>query len=153
LKAVSAFEGLIQTAPKSPEAAQVLDFLTQLLYQPEAKDAALASLERIANAAPDSAMGIMARYRIGVNLYQKGDFASVVSTLEPLMARLAGRAEIMDGQFYLADSYYQLKNYKEAALGFDRFVANYPGDKRQAASLFHLGASRFKLEDFAGAAE
>lgn len=152
LPAVAAFESLVSAAPDSPEAAQVLDFLTQLLYQPESRAAAEGALERIAATRPDSLAGASARFRIATHLYEKSDHAAVVRTLEPLIGRLAGR-ELLDAQFFVADSYYQLKNYKDAALAFDRFSSNYPGEKRQAAALFHLGAARFKLEEHAPAAE
>ncbi|MBI4376098.1 MAG: tetratricopeptide repeat protein [Elusimicrobia bacterium] len=151
-RAVAAFEELIRQAPESPEAGEVLDFLTQLLFQPGAKEMALDSLGRIADNHPRVPIGSQARLRIARHFFDAGDHVAAVNQLERSMSGLAGKSELMDAEFYLTESYYQLKRYRDAALGYDRFTENYPGDKRFPAALFHLGAARFKLEEHAEAA-
>jgi len=47
LKAITAFESLFHASPESPEATQVVDFLTYLLALPESKSHARVTIYRM----------------------------------------------------------------------------------------------------------
>ena len=52
-----------------------------------------------------------------------------------------------EAQFWLADSYYNLKDYERAILEFDDYIKKYPQDKKVPDALIKQGLSFFALGD------
>ncbi len=151
-QAIAAFTDVLNNSPGEKEEKEVLDYLTQMLYQPESKDAALKALESLAASQVSNPIGAKAELGLGLYFFETGDYTSAVQNLEEAIPNLSQDKDIRNAQYDLAQSYYSLKRYEDAQRAYERFTENYPDDPRFRAALFRMGTSAFNLKNFEKAA-
>lgn len=79
----------------------------------------------------------------------KQTYSSLEKRINDLEKRKTSRSyqsgESPDALYSIAESYYKKKEFKEAILAFQRFIANYPRDKRVPLSYLKQGLSLINI--------
>jgi len=92
------------------------------------------------------------RYKMAVELYDKGDYNKALPLFEKLVGPYAGKPQMERIQYMTADSYYHEKDYTLSSYYFSKFIANYPQSSKveEAAFLsaksYYLGAPKYSLD-------
>jgi tetratricopeptide (TPR) repeat protein len=141
-EAVEALGLYLKKYPNSDRKNEVYQYLVTVYTSTNNYAAALKSLDKLAtkDIRLKTAYQLVA-YNYGVELYQKASFLKAIDAFNlvdkyPIDAEIAAKAN-----FWIADSYYQLKNYPKAVQGFKSFLAlpgNYSSQLR-ADAYYNLG--------------
>ena len=91
-------------------------------------------------------------YAKAMSFYEEGDFTEAANAFDTVTRVGRGTQEGQDAQFYLAESYYQNRQYLLAASEYDRYISYYPQDERReevefkAALCYFQQSPRYKLD-------
>lgn len=72
------------------------------------------------------------RYEEVVSAYEEGDYPRALVTIENVLDRMGASPEREELVFIRADSYFQLRNFHDAAPAFDRYLEEYPEGRYRA---------------------
>ncbi len=92
------------------------------------------------------------RYKLAVELYEKGEYGKALPLFEKLVGPYAGKPQMERIQYMTADSYYQERDYTLSSYYFSKFIANYPQSSKvqEAAFLsaksYYLVAPKYSLD-------
>jgi outer membrane protein assembly factor BamD len=82
------------------------------------------------------------KYDMAEKLYDEGDFKHANRLLEQIAPKYIGKPQGERVMFFLANSYFQLKDYNTAGYQFERFIKSYPKSDKSAEATF-LGAKSY----------
>ncbi|MBT8321339.1 MAG: outer membrane protein assembly factor BamD [Eudoraea sp.] len=85
---------------------------------------------------------IKPKYDLAEKLYNEGDFKRANRLFEQIAPRYVGKPQGERVQFFLADSYFKIKDYNFAGYQFERFVKSYPKSDKAGEASF-LGAKSY----------
>lgn len=92
------------------------------------------------------------KYKMAVELYDKGDYKKAVALFEKLIGPYAGKPQMERIQYMIANSYYETGDYSLSSYYFSKFLTNYPKSTKvdQAAFLsaksYYLAAPNYSLD-------
>ena len=101
---------------------------------------------------PDSTK-IQARFQKAWVLYQNNAYEQAQPLFEQLYKNYPKTRFGAEGLFWSADCHFTLEDFGPAGAQFEKFVAIYPSHKFVGAAYYSLGWSRFKMREYADAAE
>ncbi|MDH3321382.1 MAG: outer membrane protein assembly factor BamD [Flavobacteriaceae bacterium] len=84
------------------------------------------------------------RYKMAVDLYEKGEYKKAIPLFEKLVGPYAGKPQMERIQYMTADSYYNTENYSLASYYFSKFIVNYASSTKVEEAAF-LGAKSYYL--------
>lgn len=84
------------------------------------------------------------QYKMAVKLYESKDFNKALRLFEKVTPTYRGKPQMERIQFMVAQSNFNVKNYKLAGYYFDRFTLNYPSSSKREEAAF-LSAYSYKL--------
>lgn len=90
-------------------------------------------------------------YDSALALFRAGDFRAAVGALQSFIARYPASAYAALAQYWLGNSYYQLKDYKAAVTAQRVVVEKHPDSPRAPDALLNIAASQIELNDRNGA--
>lgn len=82
------------------------------------------------------------KYDMAEKLYDEGDFKHANRLLEQIAPKYIGKPQGERVMFFLANSYFKLKDYNTAGYQFERFIKSYPKSDKSAEAAF-LGAKSY----------
>ena len=85
---------------------------------------------------------IKAKYDLAEKLYAEGDFKRANRLFEQIAPRYVGKPQGERVLFFLANTYFEIKNYNFAGYQFERFLKSYPKSDKAAQASF-LGAKSY----------
>lgn len=117
-------------------------------------DAALSSLEK--NKSRNHEMQSIYEqltYSLAIELYNQGNFAKATTYLKRLQNTNTNAPLHANAQFWLAESYYQQKNFVDAQTTYKQFIANRVAPKSEYFQLatYNLGYTYFQLKQYSAA--
>lgn len=84
-------------------------------------------------------------YEKAYNLFDKGKFRDAANAFEMVVRAGRGTDYGRDAQYYLAESYYNDRNYLRAASEYERFISLYPRSERRQEAEFKKAFCYYKL--------
>ncbi|GGW43125.1 outer membrane protein assembly factor BamD [Arenibacter certesii] len=88
---------------------------------------------------------VKAKYDMAEKFYDEGDFKRANRLLEQIAPKYIGRPQGERVMFFLADSYFQTRDYNMAGYQFERFLKSYPKSDKAAEAGFLGAKSYYKL--------
>ncbi|MDX1363563.1 outer membrane protein assembly factor BamD [Arenibacter latericius] len=88
---------------------------------------------------------VKAKYDMAEKFYEEGDFKRANRLLEQIAPKYIGRPQGERVMFFLADSYFQIRDYNMAGYQFERFLKSYPKSDKAAEAGFLGAKSYYKL--------
>lgn len=85
-----------------------------------------------------------AKYDLAEKFYNEGDYKRANRLLEQIAPRFAGKPQGERVQFFLANTYFQIRDYNFAGYQFERFIKSYPKSDKAAEASF-LGAKSYYM--------
>lgn len=85
---------------------------------------------------------VKAKYDLAEKLYTEGDFKRANRLFEQIAPRYVGKPQGERVLFFLANTYFEIKNYNFAGYQFERFLKSYPKSDKAAQASF-LGAKSY----------
>ena len=149
-EAVEAFELYLTSYPNAERREDIYQYLVNVYLSTNNYSKALASLDKL----PSKNVRLKQAYQLitfnqGVERYQKNDFKNSIKSFErvetyPIDPSISGMAV-----YWIADSYYRLKNYDKAIELYKRFgllpITTAPGLKQEA--MYSIGYSYLNKAD------
>ena len=92
------------------------------------------------------------KYKMAVELYDKGDYKKSVALFEKLVGPYAGKPQMERIQYMIANAYYEIGDYSLSSYYFSKFLTNYPKSTKvdQAAFLsaksYYLASPKYSLD-------
>lgn len=92
------------------------------------------------------------KYKVAETYYNQGEFRKANRLFEQVKPKYRGKPQAERLVFFLADSYYQIKDYYLAAHEYENFVKSYPKSQRileayfKAAKSYYLMSPKFSLD-------
>jgi len=93
-----------------------------------------------------------ARYKMGTELYNKGEYAKAITLLEKVIPLYAGKPQMERVKFMVADSHYKIKDYTLSGYYFRQFANSYPKSSKGEEALFlsaksyYFAAPKYSLD-------
>ncbi len=87
---------------------------------------------------------VKAKYELAQKLYDEGDYKRSNRLFEQIAPKYVGKPQGERIMFFLADSYFQRKDFNMAGYQFERFVKSYPKSEKVAQASF-LGAKCYYM--------
>ncbi|MBT8311891.1 MAG: outer membrane protein assembly factor BamD [Flavobacteriaceae bacterium] len=84
------------------------------------------------------------KYELAEKYYDEGDFKRANRLLEQIAPRFAGKPQGERVQFFLANTYFQIRDYNFAGYQFERFIKSYPKSEKASEASF-LGAKSYYM--------
>lgn len=100
----------------------------------------------IAAAAPDSPVAMRA-YAEAMKRYRSGHHKAAAEAFRVFISHYAKHAYVDNAMYWLAECYYDLKQYRHALDMFRRVVEEYPNGNKAPDALLKMGYSYLKLKD------
>jgi tol-pal system protein YbgF len=88
-------------------------------------------------------------FNLAYNDYLNGKYELAVSGFQRFIKDFPGTSLAPNAQYWLGESYYNLKDYGRAIQTFDYLVAEYPGNEKVPAALYKLGLATAETGDLA----
>lgn len=92
------------------------------------------------------------RYKMGTDLYNKGDYAKALSLLDKVVPDYTGKPQMERIQYMIAESHYKIKDYNLSGYYFSRFATNFPNSSKREEALFlsakgyYLASPKYSLD-------
>lgn len=86
-------------------------------------------------------------FNLAYNDYLNGKYELAVSGFQRFIKDFPGTSLSPNAQYWLGESYYNLKDYVRAIQTFEHLVAEYPGNEKVPAALYKLGLSTAETGD------
>ncbi|MFB3816826.1 MAG: tol-pal system protein YbgF [Candidatus Methylomirabilales bacterium] len=86
-------------------------------------------------------------YKSAVGDYQRGDFDFAIAGFRTYIRNYPKTSLAADAHYWLADSYFSLKNYVQAIEEFNRVVRDYPENQNIPGALLKQGEAYLQLGD------
>ena len=87
---------------------------------------------------------VNAKYELAEKLYNEGDYKRANRLLTQIAPQYIGKPQGERIMFFLADSYYKVKDYNFAGYQFERFLKSYPKSEKAPEAAF-LGAKSYYM--------
>lgn len=87
---------------------------------------------------------ISKKYEMAERLYTEGNYKKANRLLEQVAPKFVGKPQGERVMFFLADSYFKIKDYNFAGYQFERFLKSYPQSDKAVEAAF-LGAKSYYL--------
>ncbi|MBT8281281.1 MAG: outer membrane protein assembly factor BamD [Muriicola sp.] len=87
---------------------------------------------------------VKAKYDLAEKFYGEKDFKRANRLFEQIAPKYVGKPQGERVLFFLADTYFQIKNYNFAGYQFERFIKSYPKSDKAAEASF-LGAKSYYM--------
>lgn len=84
------------------------------------------------------------RYKMAVELYEKGEYSKSLPLFEKLVGPYAGKPQMERIQYMTADAYYNTKNFELASYYFTKFISNYPNSSKMEEAAFLSAKSYYQ---------
>jgi len=143
---------LVARFPNAPEATDALDLMESVYDRSPSADFK-ASLRAVVEAAPGTAVGGDAQFRIGRRLFEAKRYADAAVEFQRFSVDFTGSQKLKKAQFLLAESYFNAENPKDAVQAFERFLENFPTSEDTALALFHKAGAHYQLKQFEPASQ
>jgi tol-pal system protein YbgF len=88
-------------------------------------------------------------FNLAYNDYLSGKYELSVAGFQRFIKDFPGTSLAPNAQYWLGESYYNLKDYGRAIQTFDYLVAEYPGNEKMPAALYKLGLATAETGDVA----
>ena len=85
------------------------------------------------------------KYELAQKLYDEGDYKRANKLLEQIAPKFVGRPQGERVMFFLADSYFQIRDYNFAGYQFERFLKSYPRSDKADEAAFRGAKSYYML--------
>ena len=147
-ESVKVFERFLNEYPNSPHAPQVSKYLVEVYMNTRNYDVALQSIEKIENPSNEILEAKQkVLYRLGVQSIIDNDMPTAVSYMNRSIAlsRYNGDTH-SDALYWRGESYYRMKNYKEAANDYRAVLSLSP--RNAEGALYGLAYTHFQLGDY-----
>jgi len=145
----------IQTAGKRQRDMYVdLDTRLKRLEQPGAAGAAPAAPGAAAPPAQAAAQPGDAEaraYEAAQNQRRIGNYQGAVAAFQSFIAQHPGSPLAPRAQYWIGDSYYNLRDFKSSIAAQQKLLATYPGSSSAPDALLNMASSQIELGDSAGA--
>jgi len=92
-------------------------------------------------------------FNLAYNDYLNGRYDLAVTGFQRFLKDFPSTSLAPNAQYWLGESYYNLKDYVRAMQSFDRVVKEYPGHEKIPSALFKLGLSAAETGDIPRARE
>ncbi len=154
--AIIAFEDYLSSYPTSKRKEDVYQYLVNVYTSTNNYEKAIQSLDRVQvkDVKLKRAYQLVS-YNYGVELYQKGEYDAAIKNFNnvdkyPVNAETSAKAK-----FWMADAYFQLKNYASAISGYRAFLAmpGIPNNNWKADGYYNLGYAYLMKGDTLSATE
>ena len=86
-------------------------------------------------------------FNFAYNDYLNGKYELAVAGFQRFVKDFSGTSLAPNAQYWLGESYYNLKDYGRAIQTFEFLVAEYPGNEKVPASLYKLGLATAETGD------
>jgi len=83
------------------------------------------------------------RYKLAVDLYEKGDYKKAIPLFEKLVGPYSGKPQMERIQFMMSNSYYNTEDYALSSYYFSKFIVNYPESSKVQESAYLSAKSYF----------
>jgi tol-pal system protein YbgF len=84
-------------------------------------------------------------YNSGLSFYNGGQYDLAIQAFQDYLRSYGGTDRASNAQFYIADSYYIQKNYKNAIREYDKCIERYPQGNKAAAAQLKKGFALIEL--------
>ncbi|MBG49471.1 MAG: outer membrane protein assembly factor BamD [Pseudozobellia sp.] len=88
---------------------------------------------------------VKAKYDLAQQFYDEGDMKRANRLLEQIAPKYVGKPQGERVMYFLADTYYQRKDFNMAGYQFERFVKSYPKSDKVIEASFYGAKSYFEL--------
>lgn len=85
------------------------------------------------------------KYEMAQKLYDEGDYKRANKLLEQIAPKFVGKPQGERVMFFLADSYFQIRDYNFAGYQFERFLKSYPRSDKADEAAFRGAKSYYML--------
>lgn len=85
------------------------------------------------------------KYDMAEKLYDAGDFKHANRLLEQIAPKYIGKPQGERVMFFLANSYFEMRDYNTAGYQFERFIKSYPKSDKSAEAAFLGSKSYYEL--------
>jgi tol-pal system protein YbgF len=86
-------------------------------------------------------------FNLAYNDYLNGKYDLAVAGFQRFTKDFPGTSLTSNAQYWLGESYYNLKDYGRAIQSFEYLVAEYPGNEKMPAALYKLGLATAETGD------
>jgi tol-pal system protein YbgF len=86
-------------------------------------------------------------FNLAYNDYLNGKYELAVAGFQRFVKDFPGTSLAPNAQYWLGESYYNLKDYGRAIQTFDSLLAEYPGNEKAPAALYKLGLATAETGD------
>ncbi len=111
-------------------------YLTRLIQEPDALDAAADYFAQYTKAFPNTPMTEMAQYYLGFCYYNGRRFTDAMNTFRTFAEKYPSSEFTPEAYFYFADSNYNLGNFEESVRGFNIVTTRYPNHEKAEEAIF-----------------
>ncbi|MEX2379432.1 MAG: tetratricopeptide repeat protein [Vicingaceae bacterium] len=152
--AILAFEEYINTYPNSKKIKNAYEYLVGVYYTTKNYKEALRSIERIKS--HDISL-LQAKQRLayfrGVELFKEEDYKQAIDHFKLSLENVYDPKLKAAAQYWMAESYYRLKQYDNAATHFNDFLAASGSRSLDyfAKGYYHLGYTYYEKRDYSKA--
>lgn len=88
---------------------------------------------------------VKAKYELAERLYEEGDYKRANRLLTQIAPKYVGKPQGERVMFFLANSYFQIRDYNFAGYQFERFLKSYPKSDKADEAAFLGAKSYYKL--------
>lgn len=142
----------IQTASKRQRDMYVdLDTRLRRLEQPSATGAAPAGAGSPAQAASQPTDTEARAYEAAQNHRRIGNYAGAIGAFQNFIAQHPKSGLAPRAQYWIGDSYYNLRDFKSSIVAQQKLIAIYPDSSSVPDALLNIASSQIELGDAAGA--
>ena len=86
-------------------------------------------------------------YDSGMSFYNGGQFDLAIQAFQDYLRNYGETDRASNAQFYIGDSYYIQKNYKDAITEYDKCIERYPQGNKEAAARLKKGFALIELNE------
>jgi TolA-binding protein len=152
--AILAFEEFINTYPSSQKIKRAYEYLVGVYYTTKNYKEALRSIDRIKSQDIEllQAKQRLAYFR-GVELFKEEKYSQAIKHFKLSMENVYDPQLKAAAQYWMAESYYRLKDYNNAASHFNDFLASSGSRSLDyfAKGYYHLGYTYYEKRDYSKA--
>jgi tol-pal system protein YbgF len=86
-------------------------------------------------------------YDSGLSFYNGGEYELAIQAFQDYLRNYGETDRASNAQFYIADSYYVQKNYKDAITEYDKCIERYPQGNKEPAARLKKGFALIELNE------
>jgi tol-pal system protein YbgF len=135
--------------PAAPEPGPVAP-VAPVKPTPPAVTAATPATSSAAPASPEQ-VAVRRAYDSAIAAYKAGDYQGAIATFDGIVKRFPRDALASNAQYWIGDSWFNLRDFRSAAAAQRVLIANYPESPKIPDALLNLGSSYAALGDASNA--